>query len=269
MLDNTVTKDFLKVFDLFLQKIKNRENFAFTRFSDGELFILRNETVVLAPSYFVTGDRVGPNIYTEEEQKEFIPDKHQFYREKLMEAFVHNQENYYKGICPIVDVGKAGFEYQLNILGDERQDHLTYASALINRNYRRFIEEMVPLFKDREIIYIVNGLADLSGLPFEVKKDFRIGKNCMVNDYGVAEQVRQYIEENNIKDHIVLCSAASLSNFVIHECFKDNSNNTFLDIGSCLNPLLKLEGWKFTRGYLTHYWLKSNSPYGDLVSHWE
>ena len=269
MLDNKSTKDFLKVFDLFLQKMKDGENFAFTRFSDGELFILKNETVVLAPGYFVTGNRIGPNIYTKEEQKEFIPEKHSFYRDKLLEAFLYEKKNYYKGICPIADVGKEDFEYQIELLGDHDHDQITYASALINRNYRRFVEEMVPLFNDREIIYVVNEMADLSGLPFKVKKDFRIGSNCMVDSYDTAEQVKEYIAQNNIKDHIILCSAASLSNFVIHECFKENDNNTFLDIGSCLNPMLNLEGWKFTRGYLTHYWLKSDSPYGDLISYWD
>ena len=127
---------------------------------------------------------------------------------------------------------------------------------------------MVPLFADREVIYVANKLANLSGLPFEIKKHFQIGRNCPVNDYDTVEKVRSYIEDNDIRDHIVLCSAASLSNYITHECFRDNSNNTFLDIGSCLNPYLELEGWKHTRGYLTHYWLNSGSPYGDLRGTW-
>jgi len=83
-----------------------------------------------------------------------------------------------------------------------------------------------------------------------------------------VEDVKTYIADNEIKDHIVLCSAATLSNYVIHECFRENSKNTFLDIGSCLNPLLDLEGWKYTRGYLTSYWLNSQSPFGTQVDTW-
>jgi hypothetical protein len=127
---------------------------------------------------------------------------------------------------------------------------------------------MVPLFVDRDILYVVNKLADISKLPFSVKKTFEIGSNCMINDYNVVEDVKKYIAENKIKDHIILCSAASLSNFVIYECFKENNNNTFLDIGSCLNPLLDLKGWQHTRGYLTHYWMNSGSPYGTQVDIW-
>ena len=91
----------------------------------------------------------------------------------------------------------------------------------------------------------------------------------MINDYHMVDTIKEYIATNNIKDHIVLCSAASLSNFIIHDCFIDNNKNTFLDIGSCLNPLLDLEGWKHTRGYLTHYWLNSKSPFGEQVDLWQ
>ena len=264
-----VSKDFHQEFDKLLNMLKNDENFAFTRFSDGELFIMQNKTVILADNHYVTGDIKGQNRYTKEEQKEFIPERDQFYREKLIECFKHNQENYFKGICTATDghVGKQNFEWQLEML-ERNQTNLTFANVLINANYRKFIEEMVPLFANRDVIYVVNEMANTSRLPFEVKKTFEIGTNCMINDYNVVEEIKTYIAENNIENHIILCSAASLSNFVIYECFKNNSNNTFLDIGSCLNPLLELEGWKYTRGYLTHYWLNSRSPFGSQVDAW-
>jgi hypothetical protein len=268
MLDNSVTKDFDKIFDLFLQKIVSVENFAFTRFSDGEMFILQNQPVVLADNYFVTGQTIGRNRYTAEEQKQFIPEHHQFYRQKLIEAFQHKQKNYYKGICPREDVGEENFQFQLSLHGEGDDEHLTYASALINKNYRRFVEEMVPLFSNRDIIYVANEMANLDGLPFKVKKHFPIGSNCPVNNYDTVEKVRSYIRDNKLADNIVLNSAASLSNYITHECFKENPNNTFLDVGSCLNPYLSLEGWKYTRGYLTHYWLNSGSPYGSLGGTW-
>ena len=54
-----VSKDFSQEFDKFLGKLQRKENFAFARFSDGELFILKNQKVVLAENYFITGDRLG------------------------------------------------------------------------------------------------------------------------------------------------------------------------------------------------------------------
>ena len=86
-------KDFTVAFDTLLHKIKTKENFAFSRFSDGELFIMQNKTVILAKDHYVTGDIKGPNIYTKEEQKEFIPERDQVYREKLIESYKHRHES--------------------------------------------------------------------------------------------------------------------------------------------------------------------------------
>ena len=262
-------KNFKLAFDHVINKIQSKENFAFTRFSDGELFILQDKTLILADNHYVTGEVTGPNRYTKEEHKEFYPDKHQFYREKLIECYRHNQDGYYKGICTSTDghVGKENFDWMIDFHGGDHEN-LTFANLLINANYKRFVEELIPLLQNREVIYVVNELADTSKLPFEILKEFIIGSNCMIDDYDTSESVRKYIEDNNITDAIILCSAASLSNFIIYDCFKDNPNNTFLDIGSCLNPLLSLEGWKYTRGYLTGYWLNSSSPFAKQVDIW-
>ena len=263
-----VSKDFNDEFDKFLERLQNRQNFAFSRYSDGELFILRNQKVVLAENYFITGERLGGGRYPAEEQKSFIPEHHAFYQEQLVKSFQFNKPGYHKGICTRSDVSVEDFEWQLQLHGSSDIEHLTFANVLINNNYKRFVTEMVPLFEDRDIIYVVNEAANLSGLPFKVKKDFRVGSNCMVENYDTVEKVKGYISENNIQDHIILCSAASLSNYIVHQCYEANSDNTYLDIGSTLNPYLSLEGWKYTRGYLTHYWLDSGSPYGTQVDLW-
>ena len=262
-------KNFTTAFDILLNKIERKDNFAFTRFSDGELFILQDKTLILADNHYVTGEITGPNRYTKEEHKEFYPDKHQFYREKIIECYRHNKNGYYKGICTSTDghVGKENFDWMIDFHGGDHEN-LTFANLLINANYKRFVEELIPLLQNREVIYVVNELADTSKLPFEISKEFIIGSNCMINNYDTSESVRKYIEDNNITDAIILCSAASLSNFIIYDCFKNNPNNTFLDIGSCLNPLLSLEGWKYTRGYLTGYWLNSRSPFAKQVDIW-
>ena len=264
-----MSKDFKQEFDKVLNLIKNEENFAFSRFSDGELFMLQNKPVILAADHYVTGDVTGPNVYTEEEQKEFLPDRDSFYRDKLIECYMHNQENYFKGICTGTDshVGNENFKWMIDFHNGDHKN-LTFANLLINANYKRFVEEMVPLFVDRKVLYVANKNANIDLLPFEVEKVFQIGTNCVINDYSTVEKVKSYIKQKKIKNYIVLCSAASLSNYIIYECFKDNPNNTFIDIGSCLNPIIELKGWVHTRGYLTHYWLNSNSPFGTQVDQW-
>lgn len=264
-----IVKNFKTAFDSVLTKIKNKDNFAFTRFSDGEMFILKNEVLVLADNHYVTGKIRGANRYTKEEHKEFYPEKHQFYRKKLIECYKHNQDNYFKGICTSTDghVGKENFDWLINF-HDGDHDNLTFSNLLINANYHRFVEELIPELCKRDVIYVVNELADTSKLPFNTIKEFKIGSNCMIDNYDTSEKVREYIKQNKVKGAIILCSAASLSNFIIYDSFKENPNNTFLDIGSCLNPLLGLEGWKYTRGYLTGYWLNSGSSFQNQVDIW-
>ena len=203
-------------------------------------------------------------------QKQFLPNEHAFFREKLSECYLHNQKNYFKGICTGTDahVGNENFKWLIDYHGGDHEN-LTFSNLLINANYCRFIEEMVPLFTNRKVLYVANVDANISKLPFEIEKHFKVGSNCMINDYEIATEIKEYIANNNLNDYIILSSAASLSNVVAYECFKENSNNTFIDIGSCLNPLLDLEGWKYTRGYLTSYWLNTNSPFGSQVDVWQ
>ena len=52
----------------FLNMIKDGENFAFARFSDGELFILQNKSLVLAENHWsLDGNKMG-GTYIKEEQ---------------------------------------------------------------------------------------------------------------------------------------------------------------------------------------------------------
>ena len=158
-----MSKDFNEEFSKLLTMVENGENFTFTRFSDGELFIMQNKTVILAKDHYVTGDIKGPNIYTKEEQKEFIPERDQVYREKLIESYKHRQESYFKGICTGTDphVGDENFTYMVDLHGGDHET-LTFSNLLINANYSRFVEELVPLFAQRDILYVVNKLADTS-----------------------------------------------------------------------------------------------------------
>ena len=118
-----MSKDFNDEFDKFLGKIQRGENFAFARFSDGELFILKNQKVILAENYFITGERLGPGVYPAEEQKSFIPEHHGFYQEKLVESLKFNKNGYYKGICTRSDVSVEDFEWQLDLHGSPDLEH--------------------------------------------------------------------------------------------------------------------------------------------------
>ena len=95
-------KNFKEEFFKLLMMVQSREPFAFARFSDGEVSVLKNKHLVLAENYFIQEDVYGaspvraPIPYMEEERKEFDPAKHSLYHEKLVEAFKFRKHKPYK-----------------------------------------------------------------------------------------------------------------------------------------------------------------------------
>lgn len=250
-----IEHNYIKDFDVLKSKLSSGENFAFLRFSDGEGFILYNQYLELSnQGYNLNGAR-GYAYYGKEEYKVFDPEKHSFYRDKLIESLEYCADNYYKGI-PMKESCQAfdGIfdEIVENAGGDS--EFLTFANLWNNANYSRFIEEFVPILKNKKVIFICNEASKFDELPFEVIKHFAIGSNAMINDYDIIEEIKLYIDDNNIEDHVFLFSAASLSNLIIHQLYEVNKKNTYIDIGSTLNPLMGLEGWTGTRTYLNQYW---------------
>lgn len=241
-------KTFESHFNMLLQKLRNGEHFGYSRFSDGELRIMQNQELVLASNYFKIGNEVSNGSYHAEDLKHFNPEEHQFYRERLMDAYRFKKENYYVGLSCRCCVGTQDFQQMLDWYeGDVNSDNLTWANLFLNANYGRFMKEFLPEIGKYKVVYIVNENAKLDKIPYiKVVKDFRVGPNCIINDYGLIEEVKQWIEENSIENHVFLFSASSLSNYMIHQLFEFNDKNTYIDIGTTLNPYI---GMKATRGY--------------------
>lgn len=261
----------MKTFQEHFEKIKNyiqkEINFSFTRFSDGELFVLQNKRLELNEDHYIIGDQKGYGWYNKEEQKKFVPGEHEFYRKKLEECLQCNEPNFYRGICTAPDVDNQTFRWMVDLSGGDSET-LTWSNLLINGNYERFINEIVPLFKNKKIVIVVNESANIKKLPFDVVKDFRVGTNSFINDYPLIETIKDYIKNNNIENHLFLVSAASFSNLLIHELHLLSDKNTYLEIGSTLNPIMEMEGWKGSRGYLREYWLGQSRNYLNMNCTW-
>lgn len=261
---------FYSDFHNVLQKIQNKENFAFTRFSDGELYIMQNRKVVISQDTCFLREEEHVGSWGPEEHKSFNPETDGFLREKLLECFMHKQEGYYKGICTAEDVGEVDASWQFEKLLDLEDDDLTFSNLLINGNYFYFMTKMLPAMKDSnfKVVYVCNKMADLEKFPLNLVKDFRVGQNCHINDIHLVEEMTDWIQTNSIKDHLFLFSASSLSNILIYELYKKFPNNTYMDIGSTLNPMLGLSGWVSSRGYLRGYWMNEPNPYYYQQCRW-
>lgn len=243
----TIEKDF----DHTLSLLKQGKPFAFNRFSDGELFILQNKLLVLDNQLVQVGEKKYGHSYTKEDFKRFDPVEHSFYQKKLVEAFQFRKKGYYKGITCRCCISEEDYEFQFSLI-DKNEDNLTWANLLVNGNYPRFIQEMLPLFNEYPVVFICNEHADLCALP-SVVKDFRVGYNAMVNDYHKIEEMKNWILKNNIKNHLFLFSASSFSKLAIHQLYEVCDQNTYIDVGTTLNIFMDM---KLDRSYLKEFWLK-------------
>ena len=263
-------KDYKQEFDKFLDMLKEGTPFGYSRFSDGEIFILKNERLILSDHEFVTGDRSGVGRYTEEEQKDFNPEDHSYISDRLRGCLEAEKENYFKGlscnedtdICLEDDV----LQYQLSMAKD--LDNLTFATVFINANYPRFIQEMYPELKKKKVVMVVNESANIDDLNLNIIKDFRIQNNCFINNYDLPQEINNWISENDVSDTVFLISASTLTNFIVKDCFFENPQNTYIDIGSSLNPWMGLEGWMHSRAYLQHWILGQHNKYGIQEDTW-
>lgn len=243
-------EDYTKLKKMLLNDI----HFGFSRFSDGELFIIENQKLEISTNEArLSGKLIGVTNYSIEETKLYDPNNHQFYRQQLINSLTFKKKNYFKGLPCTCCNGN----YYTNMVNQftVKDEFCTFSNLLMNGNYKFFINEFVEIFKKKKIIFVVTKYANLNKLPFDVVKEFTIGPNCLINDFKLIDEIDKYIIKNSIKNHLFLIAASSLTNVMIHKLFNKHDYNTYIDIGSSLNPYLGLDGWKNSRGYLKEYWL--------------
>jgi hypothetical protein len=250
-------KDFKQHIQVFKQKLIDREPFAFSRYSDGELFILQNKELKLDQGMIKVGDITTHGPYQSQDFKHFDPNRDQISRERLLQAFQHKQDNYYKGISCQCCVGPEALQQQLDIHGGD-DESLTWANLFVNSNYPTFIEEILPALQTYDTVMVCHKDANLSQMEF-VSKDFRVGYNALVNDYDRIQEIKDWIDAEQVQGKLFLFSASTFSNLAIYELFKHNPKNTYLDIGTCLTPFMDMPT---ERSYLQEYWFKR--PGNDL-----
>lgn len=255
----TFREDFFK----FKQKLIDKQHFALARYSDGEMYILQNIELVLDKNLIKIGNNTQGGPYKPIDYKHFNPTEHSFYQQKLVESFKHRQFNYYKGISCSCCVGKSDFDWQIDLHGGD-DESLTWANIWVNGNYALFIEEVFPILMWQKCVFVGNEHADISNLSFIVN-DFRVGYNAMINDYNKIEVISKWIGDNNIKNHTFLFSASTFSNLAIYQLFSKYPDNTYIDIGTCLNKFINLP---IDRSYLDGYWNKKPSATLNKICIW-
>ena len=226
-----LTDSFRGDIEFILEKIRRGDKFAFTRSGDGELSIMANKYID------ITSKANGEFKFNPEDESD------KFYREELIRTHLYEDKEYYVGIsCPCCEKGQK-VNWMRNTVGTK---NITWANLFVNGNYDYFIKYFIPEFQKNKIFIVCNEKSTVETLPFSVEKKFTIGTNAYKNNYGLIEEIKNYILENNIKDSIFIFAAGPFGNILTYRLFEFSKENTYLDCGSTLDPLM---GLGKTRGY--------------------
>lgn len=210
-------KDFREEIINLFEKLKSRQHFAFSKYADGEYAILTNKSITNCDGWT------------------FDAKKHETERNLLLDSFKYDHEDYYLGIsCPCCQP-KSHIEWMRNNVGTK---NVTYANVFVNSNYSFFIENFIPEFDNwnGRVVLFANEKGKDKNLPFKIDVYIPLNINGWKEPFlskTIEESKKYCIEQNN---QLFLFSAGPLGNILAHQLHMHNNDNTYIDIGSTINP---------------------------------
>ena len=222
--NKSYTNDIARLYSAIL----NRENISFSKFCDGEWAVMCNQPINNKEFWF------DPNNYFD-----------QIKRKSLINAFQYKNPRYFIGVtCP--KVFGIDTHNQMKTLSGQDKEHITWADIWVNSNYSFFREEIIPLFSQRTVVLFCNRSAKIQNLPFLPYIHFPVDNNAWEKNWNYIEEAKHVFDglDDNL---LVLFCCGPFGNILCHQLTEYNPNNTYLDIGSTLNPYLQSAG--FERDY--------------------
>lgn len=217
-------KNFRTEIETLFNRLTTKEPFSFSKYADGEWAAMH-----------------GVNLFNGEFRCEDT-EAYNHSRKLLIDSFQYQHENYYVGVsCPCCQ-GNA--HYEMKQFSGQNEEHLTFANIFVNENYSYYTEKFIPEYSNWTVNLVANEKSDISKLPFAVKNFYPVGINAWVNNLDLIETIKK----NSAENELYLFCCGPFGNILAHQLWDHNKNNTYLDIGSTLNPYLGFEG--FRRGYL-------------------
>jgi hypothetical protein len=212
---NKIFKDDIEIINVSLLK---KEKFSFSKYADGERFILQSQKITNIDNW--TFNPLDDNVFFN----------------MLMDSFKFKDDGYYIGIsCPCCD--KHSYDWFNKIKGSD-DNNTTFANIFVNNNYTYFKEKLIPTFNTyKKIVLIANKDSNLKKLKnvLNYTDFFGIGSEAFKTDLNLIDELKFFININNIKDSLFLFCAGPLGNVLSHQLWSFNKDNTYLDIGSTLN----------------------------------
>ena len=241
-----------------MMSIACKQSFQFSRFSDGELFMLLNKEIQLTPDgAWIDGRKVNSQKYPDHDCKYFNPLSDMAIVAELKSALIYSHPNYVKGLPLPCCVGREMFNEMLNLLHCNLSQWST-ANLLINANYPFFISKILPILLLRPLIVVANKRASFCRMPsvFEHVSIDDNAKAC-INSYSLSLiNILSELDAEQRSNLIILFAASYISNILIFRLSKLFPDVTMIDVGTAIHPLINLE---VSRHYLDLYWSDPSS----------
>lgn len=229
-------------FDFFWNKINNHENFTFSRFADGEVLLMKGESVGNSTQAFKID-----NWMSDGGMKKISND--------LLESLSYSDDNYYYAISSNTDS-----THDFNFLNSKipNKKNITFANLWVNANYKKHINNVSNL--KRNVVLICNESGMSKEFPFTCLEIVPFPNDCVTfwesNKSEFIKKIKDLSLKYNNTLFLICCGPASACiNNILHIT---NKNNTYIDFGSSLDIFIHS---KITRDYMI-----DNSVYQREIS---
>lgn len=223
----------------FFGLLESGQNFAVTRYGDGELAIIDGMPIgINTQAYAVDGWKYdgGDTLVSR----------------GLKESLGHTESNFYYLIpCACCNIG-AKNKY-LNILKCSREN-ISFANLFINGNYKEFSNRFFAHLKGtkRPVVIIANSKAEAR--IEKIHEEMNLVDNILFHGNAVENFSKNALSIFNVIEYVALAnnntvfifSIGPLSEIFIDLCYKINPSNVYLDLGSATDELFL---GKVTRPY--------------------
>ena len=234
-------KNFKDDFIFFTDKILNGENFAYARYADGEVGLMNGREIGIGSQAFHIDRWRSPKKMTS-------------VGIELLESLSHTEPNYYYAISAHSD----SIDDYTFLRERIKTDNITSANLWINANYQDMKKFYLNL--KRDVYLICNHNAKIESYPFTVSEIFPFPDNCIEywqqNGDDYLMQLSQYVSQ--LKNKTFFISAGPVSEVIIHNLYKINADNQYIDVGSSLD--------EFTHRGVTRPYMNPDSPYANEIS---
>lgn len=219
-------KNFKNDIELFKNKLENNEHFSFSKYADGEWAVIQNHAINNKEFWFDPSNELDA-----------------MKRQKLIESFKYKNDRYYVGIsCPCCQ-GIETFR-EMKSFSEQDDSKLTWANLWVNGNYEYYTKNIIPIFSKRSIVLFCNENGRVENLPFKPNVTIRVKNNAWQYNWNTIEETKWLINTCGLRDMIFLFCCGPFGNILCHQLTEYEKQNTYLDIGSTLNPYLGSAGFE-------------------------